>query len=191
MANESSTSSAYYNPKGKYTSPIENVTNVFSQSYVEHNLEHSRGWIITEVGLPVLQSLKFFGYGPSGDESLGRMVKENVAGTMPFQNLGIINDVYWVALLSYYGFVGIIFFVLILIKIFKASMIVYQNSPSTIYSMVGLSMAVMVLLAIPYTFILRTFAFRPFAFYFWLFAGIVAAEYRRIKNNSNNKQITS
>jgi hypothetical protein len=191
MANESATGASYYNPKGKYTSPIDNVTNIFSSSYVQHNMQHSRGWIITEVGLPVLQSLKFFGYGPSGDESLGRMVKENISGSMPFQNLGIINDVYWVALLSYYGFVGIIFFILILLKIFKAAMIVYKNSPSTIYSMVGLCMAVMVILAFPYTFILRTFAFRPFAFYFWLLAGIVAAEYRRIKRAELQKQIAA
>jgi hypothetical protein len=46
-----------------------------------------------------------------------------------------------------------------------------------------LSMAVYVILAVPYTFIVRTFAFRPFAFYFWMLAGIVAAEYRRMKLN--------
>jgi hypothetical protein len=144
-------------------------------------MEHSRGWIIMEVGLPVLQSFKLFGYGPSGDESLGRMVQENVSGTMPFQNLGIINDVYWVALLSYYGFIGIILLTLILYKLFKTSIMVYKNSPSTIYAMLGLSMAVFVILAVPYTFIVRTFAFRPFAFYFWMLAGIVASEYRRLK----------
>lgn len=181
MANQNTSSNAYYNPKNKYTTPIDNITSIFSQRYVQNNMEHSRGWIIVDVGLPILKSLKLFGYGPSGDESLGRMVKENVSGTMPFQNLGIINDVYWVALLSYYGFVGIIFLLIILYKIYKASMVVYKKSPSAIYSTVGLCMAVMVLLALPYTFIVRTFAFRPFAFYFWLLAGIVAAEYRRIK----------
>ncbi|MEP7168216.1 MAG: hypothetical protein ABI855_02490 [Bacteroidota bacterium] len=181
MANSSSTSSAYYNPKGKYTSPIDNITNIFSQSYVDHNLEHSRGWIIMEVGLPVLQSFKLFGYGPSGDESLGRMAKENVSGAMPFQNLGIINDVYWVALLSYYGFIGLLFFSIILWKIYKAAMSVYKNSTEPIFAMIGLCVVVMVILAVPYTFIVRTFAFRPFAFYFWLLAGLAIAEYRRIK----------
>ncbi|MEO5570226.1 MAG: hypothetical protein ABIT08_03275 [Bacteroidia bacterium] len=190
MANQSSTSSAYYNPKSKYTNPIDNITNIFSTTYVEHNLQHSRGWIITEIGLPVLQSLKFFGYGPSGDESLGRMTKENVSGTMPFQNVGIINDVYWVAMLSYYGFVGLIFFLFILWKIYKASMIVYKNSESSVYSMIGLCVVVLIILVIPYTFIVRTFAFRPFAFYFWLLAGFAVAEYRRIKL-SQSEQLTT
>jgi hypothetical protein len=187
MANESPTSAAYYNPKGKYTSPIDNITSIFSQSYVDHNLEHSRGWIIMQVGIPVLESFKLFGYGPSGDESLGRMAKENVSGTMPFQNLGIINDVYWVALLSYYGFIGIVIFLFILWRIYAAAMIVYKNSSEPIYAMIGLCVAVTVILALPYTFIVRTFAFRPFAFYFWLIAGLAVAEYRRIKVNQSEQ----
>src|SRR6185436_19613372 len=191
MANESSTSDVYYNPKGKYTNPIDNITNIFSGSYVEHNLEHSRGWIILSVGVPVLQSLKLFGYGPSGDESLGRMAKENVSGTMPFQNLGIINDVYWVGMLSYYGLIGLLIFIFILWKIYKSSVVVYKKSDEPIYAVIGLCVAVMVLLAIPYTFIIRTFAFRPFAFYFWMLAGLMASEYRRLKRSGTQLQITA
>lgn len=189
MSNESSTGQSYYNPKNKYTNPLDNITNIFSQSYVQNNLEHSRGWIIVEVALPVMQSLKVFGYGPSGDESLGRMVKDNISGTMPFQNLGIINDVYWVALLTYYGVVGIVLFLFILWRLYKVAMFVYKHSPSNIYIIAGLAMVAVVIVAIPYTFILRTFAFRPFAFYFWLLAGIVAAEYRRLKTTQieNNR----
>lgn len=183
LSTTSSTDSSYYNPKKKYTDPISNLTGIFSQNYVQHNLEHSRGWILTEVGIPILKSFNLFGYGPSGDESLDRMVKEEVSGSMPFNNLAIINDVYWVALLSYYGFVGIIIFFCILWKIYKSSMFVYKNSDVPVYAMVGLTMVIIVILTIPYTFILRTFAFRPFGFYFWLLAGLVAAEYRRIKIN--------
>jgi hypothetical protein len=178
-----STDTSYYNPKKKYTDPISNITDVFSQNYVQHNLEHSRGWILTEIGIPIVKSFNLFGYGPSGEESLDRMVKEDVTGTMPFNNLSIINDVYWVAMLSYYGFVGLVIFIFILWKIFKTSMSVYKNSDDKVFRMLGLCMAAIIILSIPYTFIVRTFAFRPFGFYLWLLAGIVAAEYRRIKMN--------
>jgi hypothetical protein len=185
---EDSSDTLYYNPKQKYASPIENITSIFSESYVQRNLDHSRGWIIVGIGIPIVKSFNLFGYGPAGEESLGEMVKENVTGTMPFQNLGIINDVYWIGMLSYYGFIGLILFFFILGKIYKASILVHKNSPVQIYSIIGLCMAAMVILAIPYTFIIRTFAFRPFAFYFWLLAGLVAAEYRRIKTNLPEKQ---
>ena len=182
-SNQSSSSDTYYNPKKKYTNPLDNITSIFSHKYVQNNMQHSRGWVMVEVGGQLIKSVNFFGYGPSGDESLGRMVKEDVTSNIPFQNLGIINDVYWVAMLSYYGFVGLIFFLFILWNIFKAARQVHKNSSIPVYTMIGLSMMVIIILALPYTFIIRTFAFRPFAFYFWLFAGLVAAEYRRIKSS--------
>ncbi|HKR06709.1 MAG TPA: O-antigen ligase family protein [Bacteroidia bacterium] len=191
LSTESTTDSSYYNPKKKYTNPIANITSIFSESYVQKNLDHSRGWIIMDIGVPIVKSFNLFGYGPAGEESLGEMVKENVTGTMPFQNLGIINDVYWIGMLSYYGFIGLILFFFILGKIYKASILVYKYSPVQIYSIIGLCMAAMVILAIPYTFIIRTFAFRPFAFYFWLLAGLVAAEHRRIKMNQQEKPETT
>jgi O-antigen ligase len=186
-SNQSSTNEAYYNPKTKYTNPLDNITSIFSHKYVQNNMEHSRGWVMVEVGGQLIKSVNFFGYGPSGDESLGRMVKEDVTSRIPFQNLSIINDVYWVAMLSYYGFFGLIAFLFILWYIFKAALVVYKKSNMPIYTMIGLSMMVIIILALPYTFIIRTFAFRPFAFYFWLLAGLVAAEYRRIKSSPSKE----
>lgn len=181
MATESPTNITYFNPRTNYINPIDNITNVFSKSYVQNNMRHSRGWVIVEIGGGLIKSFSLFGYGPAGDVSLGRMVKEDIGSKIPFSNLGIINDVFWVALLSYYGFVGVIIYFFILWKIYRASTFVYKNSVVSLYSMIGLCMAVIIIFTLPYTFIIRTFLFRSFGFYFWLLAGFVAAEYRRIK----------
>lgn len=173
--------SGYYNPKSRYTNPIANITSIFSESYIENNMKHSRGWILSDVGGSLIQTLNLFGYGPPGDETLDRMIKEDVISPLPFKNVSVINDVYWVALLGYFGFIGVALYLFILWKLYKSSLFVYRNSSQQIYIVLGLSLAVITILSIPYTFVIRTWVFRPFGFYFWLLAGLIVAEYRRIK----------
>jgi len=172
---------SYINPKQQYTDPISNITSVFTTGYLENTLQYSRGMVLTEIGGQLLMSVKLFGYGPAQDYALEKAAQEIFGSNIPINNLPIINDVYWVAFLVYYGIIGLIIYLFILYKIMRASVLVYKYTPDEYMKIFGLAMAAIVLISIPYSFILRTFLFRSFGFYFWLLGGIVVSEYRRLK----------
>lgn len=171
----------YINPKQQYTDPISNITSVFTSAYLENTLQYSRGMVLTEIGGELIKSVKLFGYGPAQEHALENATKEIFGTNIPINNLPIINDVYWVAFLVYYGIIGLIIYLFILYKIYKSSIIVYRYTPDVYMRIFGLAMAAIVIISIPYSFILRTFLFRSFGFFFWLLAGIVVSEYRRLK----------
>jgi len=173
--------SAYINPKLRYTDPISNVLAVFNSDYVDNTLQFSRGLVLTQIGVKLVEGKYFFGFSPAQDFALEKAATKMFGSETPINNLPVINDVYWVAFVIYYGFVGLAIFLLILYRIMKASIFVYKNSPDIYLKVFGLSMAVLVLISIPYSMILRTFMFRSFGFYFWVMAGLVFMEWRRLK----------
>ena len=75
----------------------------------------------------------------------------------------------------------------ILYKIFRASVFVYNNSDDAYFKIFALAMAAIIIIAIPYSLILRTFVFRSFSFFFWLIAGLVFSEWRRLKAIENQE----
>jgi len=173
-------SSAYINPKQKYTDPVTNIITVFSDSYVDNTLQFSRGLVLTEVGGNLIGSFKLLGYSPAQDFALEKAATKLFGSNMPINNLPIINDVYWVAFIIYYGLIGLIIYFFILFKIGKASLFVFRNSPDPYFRIFAITMVALVIISIPYSLILRTFVFRSFGFYFWLIAGIVFSEWRRL-----------
>lgn len=174
-------SEPYINPKIKYTDPLANITTVFSSSYMDNTMQYSRGAVLTEVGGHLLSSFKLIGYSPAQEFALEKAATHLFGSNMPINNLPIINDVYWVAFIIYYGIIGIIIYFFILFRIFKASVFVARFSNDPYFRIFAFAMAALVIIAIPYSLILRTFVFRAFGFYFWLLAGLVYSEWRRIK----------
>lgn len=181
---------AYVNPKLKYTDPLSNITTVFSSSYVDNTMQFSRGLVLTEIGGTLIGSFKILGYSPAQEFALEKAATKLFGSNTPINNLPIINDVYWVAFIIYYGLAGLVIFYLILYRIFRAAVFVYRNSPDPYFRIVAVAMAALVIIVIPYSLILRTFVFRSFSFYFWLLAGLVYSEWRRLrleaKENSAN-----
>jgi hypothetical protein len=145
-------------------------------------LQYSRGAVLIEIGGNLIKSFKLLGYSPAQEFALEKAAKELFGSNMPINNLPIINDVYWVAFIIYYGLIGIAIYFYILYRIFKASVFVARNTPDPYFRIFAVAMAALVIITIPYTLILRTFLFRSFGFYFWLIAGLVFSEWRRLKS---------
>ena len=136
-------------------------------------------------------SFKVLGYSPAQEFALDKASTQLFGSNMPINNLPIINDVYWVAFIIYYGFAGLAIFWFILYKLFRGSLFVFKHTGDVYLRIFALSFAVMVVLAIPYSFILRTFVFRAFGFYFWLIAGLVFSEWRRLKALENEGMLSA
>lgn len=171
----------YINPKIKYTDPISNIFAVFTSSYVENTMQFSRGAILTEIGGELVSAFKLLGYSPAQDFALEKAATKLFGSNMPINNLPIINDVYWVAFIIYYGIIGLLIFWFILFRLMKGSIYVFKNTPDPYIRIFALAFIAIVILSIPYSFILRTFVFRAFGFYFWLIAGLAFAEWRRLR----------
>jgi hypothetical protein len=185
----------YINPKLKYTDPFSNVLMIFNSKYVDNTLKHSRGFVLTEIGSELLEGKILLGYSPAQIFALEKAAEKMFGSNTPINNLPVINDVYWIAFVIYYGIAGLVIFMLILYRIFTTSLYVFKNSTDTYMKVFALSMAAIVIISIPYSMIIRTFMFRSFGFYFWMIGGIVFAEWRRLKYvdnmNIENPEITS
>jgi len=189
VIDNNTTTSSYINPKIKYTDPIANITTIFSSSYVDNTLQFSRGAVLTEIGGELISSMKLLGYSPAQDFALEKAATKLFGSNMPINNLPIINDVYWVAFIIYYGLIGLAIYFFILYRIFTTSRYVIRHSPDPYFRMFAVAMAALTIIAIPYSLILRTFVFRSFGFYFWLLAGLVFSEWRRLKEEEKRNQV--
>ncbi|MBL0339641.1 MAG: hypothetical protein IPP71_01250 [Bacteroidetes bacterium] len=154
---------------------------------MDNTMQFSRGAVLTEIGGNLISSFKLLGYSPAQEFALEKASAKLFGSNMPINNLPIINDVYWVAFIIYYGFIGLAIYFFILYKIFQASLFVYRNSDDAYFKVFALAMAAVIIISLPYSLILRTFVFRSFSFFFWLLAGLVFAEWRRLKTIENQE----
>lgn len=173
--------SSYINPRFEYANPIENVMQAFSDQYVERSTSSSRGFIIENVIIPMLKSANIIGYGPDPETSLEKLALKDLPANIPFENVMNVADVYWLSIFTCYGLIGGGLFVAILIVLLVVAMRVYRKSDDIFYKIIAVAFAASIIIAFPYTIIIRTFVFRIYSFYFWFFAGLVAQEYRRIR----------
>jgi hypothetical protein len=133
VLDSSPSTSSYINPKIKYTDPIANITTIFSSSYVDNTLQFSRGAVLTEIGGELIGSMKLLGYSPAQDFALEKAATKLFGSNMPINNLPIINDVYWVAFIIYYGLIGLAIYFFILYRIFTTSRYVLMHTPIHIF----------------------------------------------------------
>nr|MBK9650916.1 O-antigen ligase family protein [Bacteroidota bacterium] len=180
----SNKSSTYYNPRLKETSPIDNFTQLFSSELAEKSIQNSRGFVVENALPALIKSLNLIGYGPDVDNSLLKLVQRDLDNATPFANYRIINDVYWIGMITCYGLIGVSIFIYILYRLFKMTMYVYKNTESPYMKILSLAFLTILIISIPYTAVIRTFVFRMFALYFWLIAGIVASEFRKLKEQT-------
>lgn len=174
----------FVNPKFTYVDPFSNITALFSEQYKSNTFRHARGWILENVGGGLLRSIRFFGYSPASEFALQKVLREEMNVYTPFENFLIINDVFWVAFIAYYGLAGLIIFSIMLIMLYRSAIYVKKYSDNQIYKTIALATMTLIIVSVPYSFIIATFTFRSFGIYFWLLAGLTVSEYLRLKKNA-------
>lgn len=179
----------FVNPIRQYVSPIENVTSVFDKDYQNKTLQYSRGYIITVIGGKIIKSMPFFGNSSAAQFALEKTLEEDLT-YVSFKNLQVINDVYWIAFIIYFGFIGLAIFLYILYKLFKIGIFVLYNTELLYYKILSLSFVLILITSIPYSFIIRTFAFRQFSFYFWTLAAFTVLEWHRLNKQKTKAKIS-
>ena len=181
----------YINPRKARVGLVGNVTGVFSGSYVRVAQKQRLGALIGNVPT-VLVNKPIFGYGADQNTTIERLNMSKRSFLLKVLSKNGFKDVYWVAILCFYGVLGLVFFALIFYQLFRAAFNLYKRSVSApfagardaISSRVTQQIAIIMLCLVAVTVFLlffnRTLEFRGYGFYFWLCAGLMFASDRTL-----------
>ena len=184
----------YINPRKARVGLVGNVTGVFSGSYVRVAQKQRLGALIGNVPT-VLVNKPILGYGADQNTTIEKLNMSKRSFLLKVLSKNGFKDVYWVAILCFYGILGLGFFALIFYQLFRAALRLYKRSinPSSVsvgaglvpaYSGVTQRIAIIMLCLVAVTVFLlffnRTLEFRGYGFYFWLCAGLMFASDRSL-----------
>lgn len=181
----------YVNPRKARVGMVGNVTGVFSGSYVRVAQKQRLGALMGNVPT-VIVNKPFLGYGADQNTTIEKLNASQRSFLLKVLSKNGFKDVYWVAILCFYGILGLLFFALIFYQLFRAALRLYKRSTSTvamdrrtyISNLITQRVAIIVLCLVAVTvfllFFSRTLEFRGYGFYFWLCAGLLFASDRSI-----------
>jgi len=173
-------------------SATENLLNLFSAQYWKHFFAAERGWVIKEVGSQILISLPVVGYSPDPETARKLIAESSGGGLAKLVGYVAFEDVYWVALLGYFGIFGMLVLFSIFYLLYRAASRLQQfarfRGDKELLAFVSGFMALLFIL-IPYCFFERVLEIQVFSYYFWLMAGMIAGMHRAllVYNNRQNQ----
>ncbi len=181
----------YINPRKAKVGLVGNVTGVFSGSYVRIAQKQRLGALIGNVPT-VLVNRPILGYGADQNSAIVGLNMSQRSFLLKVLSKEGFKDVYWVAMLCFYGVLGLGFFAMIFYRLFRYAFRLYQRSVSTssfiernmLASRLTQRISIIVLCLVAITVFLlffnRTLEFRGYGFYFWLCAGLMFASDRAL-----------
>ncbi len=181
----------YINPRKARVGLVGNVTGVFSGSYVRVAQKQRLGALIGNVPT-VLVNKPILGYGADQNTTIEGLNMSKRSYLLKILSKSGFKDVYWVAILCFYGILGLGFFALIFYQLFRAALSLYKRAVGTssvvgegpAASYVTQRIAIIVLCLVAVTVFLlffnRTLEYRGYGFYFWLCAGLMFASDRSL-----------
>ena len=181
----------YINPRKARVGLVGNVTGVFSGSYVRIAQKQRLGALIGNVPT-VLINKPILGYGADQNSTIEGLNMSKRSFLLKILSKSGFKDVYWVAILCFYGILGLGFFALIFYQLFRAALNLYKRSVSTssviergapvsrVTQQVAIIMLCLVAVTVFLLFFNRTLEYRGYGFYFWLCAGLMFASDRTL-----------
>ena len=181
----------YINPRKARVGLVGNVTGVFSGDYVRIAQKQRLGALIGNVPT-VLVNKPILGYGADQNSAIEGLNMSQRSFLLKVLSKEGFKDVYWVAILCFYGVLGLGFFAMIFYRLFRYAFSLYQRSVSTssliernilasrLTQRVSIIMLCFVAITVFLLFFNRTLEFRGYGFYFWLCAGLMFASDRAL-----------
>ena len=181
----------YINPRKARVGLVGNVTGVFSGDYVRIAQKQRLGALIGNVPT-VLVNKPILGYGADQNTTIERLNMSKRSFLLKVLSKEGFKDVYWVAMLCFYGVLGLGFFALIFYSLFRAALNLYKRSVRTssllrgdaaaarLTQQIAIIMLCLVAVTVFLLFFNRTLEFRGYGFYFWLCAGLMFASDRSL-----------
>lgn len=104
---------------------------------------------------------------------------------------GVVEDVYWLALLLYFGFLGLGFFAIFYGKNIAIQWRLFKNARDKDVREFAQIALLLLLLAIPLNMINQTFEVRTFAYYLWFFVGLALVSGNNALQKESTKMVES
>ncbi len=164
----------YINPRKARVGLVGNLTGVFSGSYVRVAQKQRLGALIGNVPT-VLANKPILGYGADQNSTIEKLNMSKRSFLLKILSKKGFKDVYWVAILCFYGLLGLGLFFLIFYCLFKASLKLYTRTRSKYTKEIAIVMLCLIVVTGFLLFFNRTLEFRGYGFYFWLCAGLMFA----------------
>lgn len=169
VASITGTEQEYVNPvKGQQTIG-QNIAGVFSSGYLEVAQKQRLGSLLGTAPT-ALANRPFFGYGPDEETTIDRLNESRPSYLFARLSKRGFEDVYWVALLAYYGLAGVLAVIWLFLALFRSAKSIREWSSEGITKGVAMSVMCTALLTPFLMFFYRLLEFRVYSFYFWLLA---------------------
>lgn len=162
----------YINPRKARVGMVGNITGVFSGSYVQIAQKQRLGAILGNVPT-VIANKPILGYGADQNTTIEKLNQSKRSFLFKILSKKGFKDVYWVAILCFYGVLGLGLFILIFYRLFTASLRLYRNTANRFTKEMAMVMLCLVVVTVFLLFFNRTLEFRGFGFYFWMCAGLM------------------
>ena len=162
----------YVNPRKARVGLVGNVTGVFSGSYVKVAQKQRLGTILGNVPT-VLANKPILGYGADQNTTIDKLNKSKRSYLFKVLSKKGFKDVYWVAILCFYGILGLSLFAFIFYRLFIAALRLYKRTANRHTKEMALVVLCLVVVTIFLLFFNRTLEFRGYGFYFWMCVGIM------------------
>lgn len=160
---------------------------IFTSDYIQEALNQRLG-ILVYIGPQIsLSPHSLLGYSPDKFIFIDfvhanlTMVPQILVDVLEY----VIEDVYWVALFIYYGWIGLIIWGLFLFNIWKKLAFIREQSMSSTLMRLSSTAILLLIVSIPLNFLNQAFEVRAFSFYLWLICGLTLAFYRREKRDTD------
>ena len=164
---------AFVREKETRVSPLASVGALFTSEYLQAS-ESSRLWVLRDVGAEIARSAGWLGFGPDQEHVKQCLLRSGGASLHRLVAYRAFEDVYWVALLAYYGFLGLAVFLVVLARLVPAARRA-RDAADPWERAAGHTLFALLLALVPLSFLTPTLDFRTFAFPFWMLAGMVVA----------------
>ncbi len=168
------------NPQQKQQSIVDNMTTVFTPEYIKVARQQRLG-IVIDVPLTVIYNKPFLGYGPDMLKTIDDLNSSPTKFIAVELRKETFEDVYWAALLAYYGVSGLLILIWMFYRIYKWAKIIYHRTQEYLIKELSLSLITLTLLTIYLLFFNQTLEFRIYGQYFWLLPGLIFNLYHQEK----------
>lgn len=171
----------FISPLRERQSLLQNLTGIFTVDYFNIAQRQRLG---TLTGIPpiVLSDSPLLGYGPDEMTTIERLNTNLPKFDLPFFKRESFStkgfeDVYWVALLAYYGILGLGTIILLFIRFYLSFLDIYKKTNKPGIRRLAVAASCIVVLGVYLLFFYRVLEFRSFSFYFWLIPAMLYNQY--------------
>lgn len=165
--------------KEKGVTPLTNLRMSFDSEYLQQSTTDTRLWLLKDVGGAIARSASLIGFSPDEQTARRKIVTASGGKLRRLLSYRPFEDVFWIAMFGYYGMAGLGFFCWMLYGLYRCGRKLIRPEAQPLHILLGTAISALVVVTIPLTFLVRTFEFRTFGFYFWLVAGLAVNLYMR------------